>query len=424
MLFAATAIVANIAAVGVVRALSDETVIGPASERNLKHYLALLAVEAGTPPSPAGIAAVEAATGARVRVESEGGAVVAGDDLPSWRDLEAARASRRFFPERLWLRYDGRLALTYAAGGWRYAFFTPLTHSGFSRAIPFGLAAALLVVLLAAHWAARRLFRPLDELDRAMQKLGDGDLTVAIEKPRVRELASLAEAFNAMGTRIRSLIAARDRLLGDVSHELRSPLARMKLALELMPPSAPREDLQDDVRRLESIVAQLLDGARFDQEGTALTRTRCDLGELIEGAIADARIPANQMELELPKPAPQASVDARWLKVVVRNLIDNALKHAATTGRPPRPVRVALTSDDGHAQIVVQDHGRGIAEADVGRVFDPFFQVDEARTGGGAGVGLGLSLCKKIVQAHRGTITLQSALGQGTTVTVRLPLAP
>jgi signal transduction histidine kinase len=277
----------------------------------------------------------------------------------------------------------------------------------------------IVVVVVIAHIRLLRLLMPLRSLADGVSRLTRGDLNVVISGSSRDEFATLTSGFNQMVARVREMIGARDQLLLDVSHELRSPITRMKVALELLPETDIRDRLASDVREMEAMVTELLELERL-REGRTIRREQVDVVLLASNVVASfaGREPQVQMAA-ISVPRALASVDARMLSLVIRNLVDNAVTHSSPDSGP---VTVTVVGDDACVELSVSDEGPGIPESDAGQVFEPFYRVDRSRSRLTGGYGLGLSICKRVVEAHGGTIRLEAKQPRGTTFVVRLPI--
>ena len=286
---------------------------------------------------------------------------------------------------------------------------------------------------IAAAVLGSSLARPLERLARTARALGAGDLSARTGLRRRDELGTVAQAFDEMADRVAALLRAQTELLANVAHELRTPLARIRLALELAAEGdaeAQRSSLAEiaeDLDELEGLVADVLASARMelarDKAPGAAPPLR--LAELDPVALAEgvaerfrSRYPSRPLEVEAGSSLPLVLGDAGLLRRVLQNLVDNARKYAPG----PSPIRIRLLRRGGGGLgIDVVDQGEGIAPEDLARLFTPFFRADRSRTRATGGVGLGLSLARSIVEAHGGTLTAESAPGAGTIMKVTLP---
>jgi len=276
---------------------------------------------------------------------------------------------------------------------------------------------ALLVLMIAvvvtAHFVLKRLLRPLRTLGDGVARLSEGELDVVLPNPTRDEFGTLTEAFNQMVARVRSMIGARDQLLLDVSHELRSPLTRLRVALELLPDADDTRNMKADLAEMELMIAELLELERL-RDGRGIEPAPQDLVAVVR----DAMTAFPGVRLVSAPPEAIASVDREKMQTVVRNLLENAVKYSLTDSRP---VEVTIMSSADTITIRVSDDGPGIPPADLPHLFEPFFRVNRSRTKLPGGYGLGLSICKRIVEAHGGTITAANHAGRGAAFVVTLP---
>jgi signal transduction histidine kinase len=217
--------------------------------------------------------------------------------------------------------------------------------------------------------------------------------------------------------RVREMIAARDQLLLDVSHELRSPLTRMKVALEMLPRSEQRTGMATDVAEMERMIAQLLELERL-RGSRSVTPVRQDLVPILrevaygfENRPPGVRVVSTLRELPL-------DVDADKVRMVFRNLLDNATKYSLPQSAP---VELSAVQNGDTVVVRVTDQGPGIPENDRQRVFEPFFRVDRSRTKRTGGYGLGLSICKRVMEAHGGSISVDADYHQGASFVLTFP---
>jgi two-component system, OmpR family, sensor kinase len=298
--------------------------------------------------------------------------------------------------------------------------------------------ATLLIVLLvgalgaAAAVVGRSLARPLERLARTAQAFGAGDLGARTGLARQDELGAVARAFDEMAGRVEKLVLAQTELHANVAHELRTPLARIRLALELAEsgdPGVARESLAEiaqDLAELEGLVDDILASARMDlARGTAslgappLHRATLDVAQVVGGSAERLRHrhPDRALELELEPALPPVEGDAVLLRRALDNLLDNARKYS----RPGTVIRLRASRRTPGVAIEVVDSGEGIPAQDLARLFTPFFRGDKSRTRSTGGVGLGLSLARRIAEAHGGTLTAESTPAVGTIMTLALP---
>lgn len=306
-------------------------------------------------------------------------------------------------------------------GEYRYLFALKSGRTAFgTESTTEGIADALFMIILLAcvYFATRHLLRPVRVLSEGVERLRRGDRNIEMQTRRTDELGQLMISFNEMAGTVRERIRARDQLLADVSHEIRSPLTRMRVALEMMPDGAAKASVIEDIAETEAMISELLETERLDSPHGGLTRAPADLTELVKES-ADLRADqAPGVELEgLGRPI-VVTVDAERIRLVLGNLLTNALRHSDPEGPP---VRVALQVSEEEVLLEVRDWGEGIGQEDLPRVFEPFYRVDRSRSKDTGGYGIGLSLAKRIVEAHGGVISIDSRVGEGTSVRASLP---
>jgi two-component system, OmpR family, sensor kinase len=300
-----------------------------------------------------------------------------------------------------------------------------------SRAALF-LGATLLALAVITLPGARLITRPLERVRDAARRLGAGDLSARSGIRRSDEVGELSRAFDDMADRVERLVRSERQLLADVSHELRTPLARMRVALDLAAEGdlararTYLEEIRADADELERVVDDVLAAARLEVWAgggeVPLRRQRVAASEVVGRAAERFRQahPGRVLEERLEEGLPEVEADPALLRRVLDNLLDNA----ASYSEPPAPVVVAVARGAGGSlQVEVRDRGIGVDAADLPRVFTPFFRTDRSRARRTGGVGLGLVLAKRIVEAHRGAIAFESEAGKGTTVRFTIPAA-
>jgi signal transduction histidine kinase len=305
------------------------------------------------------------------------------------------------------------------------ALVQPAVHAGIDvgKAHAMLLASSLIIVfgvVLLTQRVLQHLLRPLRELNDGVTRLGEGELSVNIPRSTSDEFGALTDAFNQMAARVREMIVVRDQLLVDVSHELRSPLTRLKVALELMPDDAQRVRLSREVAEMERMITGLLELERL-RAGRGVTLVRQDIVPLVRdvaGTFED-RAPGIEVTIEGAR-AVMLDVDAEQLRTVLRNLLENAAKYSLPDSHA---IRVSVSNNGNGVVIRVADDGAGIPGEDAERIFEPFFRVDRSRSKESGGYGLGLSICKRVMEAHGGRISVEKTNGRGASFVLSFPQA-
>lgn len=287
---------------------------------------------------------------------------------------------------------------------------------------------AALLVSLGGWFLTRRAFKPLNDVIKTAQRISSGDLSHRIEPSRAnQEIRELAQSFNQMIARLEASFQQIRDFTDNVSHELRIPLAILKGQTELglrrlRSEQEYREVLQsnlEEIQRMEKIVERLLFLSRADRGEIPVNYSLVDLNGLLEKVCAQYEVIACKKDIQIKwsddGPLSVAG-DELLLRELIMNLVQNAITHTSEGGT----VALSLGKEKDYARILVADTGIGIPEHEIPRIFDRFYQVDKSRSSQGS--GLGLSICKWIVEAHKGRIVVESRLGQGSRFTVFLPL--
>lgn len=291
----------------------------------------------------------------------------------------------------------------------------PTRSSGdhFRRFLGF-LALLALVIALGCLPLARRITRRLQRLQDGVEQLGAGDLSARVEVSGRDEVARLAGAFNRAAERIEGLVQRQRRVLASASHELRSPLARIRMTLGLLETDdAERQGWVDgaigDVTELDKLIEHLLLTARLESTGPVVDPLPVDLLEL-------ARDEADRTGAQLSGDPVTVAGDPTMLGLLVRNLLENARRHGGGS-----QVDVTLTSAAERAELTVADRGPGIPEQERERIFEPFYRPAGHREGADGGVGLGLALAREIARHHGGDVQHRPRDGGGSLFVVSLP---
>jgi len=235
---------------------------------------------------------------------------------------------------------------------------------------------------------------------------------------RMDEIGQVGRAFNHMTSRVEQMLNDHDRLMADVSHELRSPLARMKVALELLPEGDKRDQIAADIREMEALTSALLERERIKSRTAQLHHDEFELVATARSVVESFRDTGPGVELSQAPDALLIRADEALIKVLLQNLMDNAVRFSLDDSAA---VRVRIEAMEGSVEITIEDDGCGIPDELAERVLEPFVKLDPSR-GHRNGYGLGLNLCQRIVQAHSGDIRLEPRNPRGTRVTVELPV--
>jgi signal transduction histidine kinase len=280
------------------------------------------------------------------------------------------------------------------------------------------------LVILLCYGFAYHLTSPVRRLRAAVECFGRGDFAARAETNRKDELGQLATSFNLMADRIQTLLSAERRLLLDISHELRSPLARLGVAVELARTGEDRESMLDRIQkeadRLNELVAELLQVTRVEGDPSMqkMETVRLDelLGDLVYDSLLEAKAKDCTLLLKAPIPVTLTG-DEELLRRAIENVIRNAIRYAP----PGSPIDIELSRIGDVAQISVRDYGPGVPEEALPRIFDPFYRVDSDRNRMSGGLGLGLAIARRSVELHKGKLTARNA-HPGLLTTIELPV--
>jgi signal transduction histidine kinase len=287
--------------------------------------------------------------------------------------------------------------------------------------------AAVLVSWLVSVLLARRLSDPIRAMERATRRIAAGDLDVRVggesdEKRLADEVGRLAQSIDHMAARLKHLESARARFIGEISHDLRTPLTAIKGLLVNLVDAAEQDErpsleiAERETDRLIRLVNQLLDFSRWQDGRLSLDRCPIDVGQVARDAVSLYMGRAHHrnvaLNAEVPTDLPTVSADPDRLQRVILNLLDNAIRFTPGAGR----VTLTVKRCDGEIEVCVRDTGRGMSEEEQSRVFEPYYR------GAGGGVGLGLAIARAIVEAHAGRMGVESVPGEGSQVWFTLPI--
>ncbi|MGB0716435.1 MAG: ATP-binding protein [Phycisphaerae bacterium] len=359
------------------------------------------------------------------------GRVVDGRFKAIMEDVDMERP-RRFRRQGRFVRYHERVT---SAAGRRFDILMEIdTRSWFSwrrltiLLIPFGSAAVALAIV--SLLLARGLTSPVLKIRNAVRRFADGDLEQRISPAfgrRRDELAQLARDFDTMAERISALLTAQRRLLQDVSHELRSPLARQAVAIELVRgqfgeghDSTSLDRVEREHGRLDDLVSELLTLTKLEGTPEAIERNPIPLIELIEEVVDDATFECSKRGVTVVLEQPVAC-DVFGVREVLRRAFENIVRNGVAYSGGEVVVSMALRNGDVVTRVV--DHGPGVPENELHKVLTPFYRTSTARDRRSGGVGLGLAIADRAVRWHGGTITLHNTADEGLAVDVALPVA-
>ena len=306
-----------------------------------------------------------------------------------------------------------QVAVKLSDGQW-LSFATALPQGAPSVSWQFIISMALmgLIVLAVATWAVRRVTAPLGVLSAAADRLGRDVTAEPLAEAGTIEMQRAARAFNRMQERLRRLIESRTQMLAALSHDLRTPLTLLRLRTEEVADADERDKMLATIGEMDEMIGTTLAFAR--DEVHAEPRRKVDIAALLASVVddmADAGLPVTMT------PAAPLIHDCQpgALKRALTNLLDNAVKYG-------KRAQAAIATVGNAIEIAIDDDGPGIPEAELARVFQPFYRVEDSRSRDTGGTGLGLAIAQSIVQAHGGELTLANRTGGGLRACIRLPV--
>ncbi len=318
---------------------------------------------------------------------------------------------------------DGVIVGTRADDG-RYAMVmvSPLRFEPWTYLPYYGI--ILLAIALLCWLLALNIGSPLRALARTVDRFGQGDLSIRARSGRRDEIGELAGSFDRMADRIETLLTAERRLLQDISHELRSPLARLGFAAELVRTAPDRDQavsrLRKEISRLSDLVGAMLQMTRAEGDPASSDRREFALDRLVSDVVEDCRVEAAARQCEIVfnrNGSVPVTGDAELMRRAVENVVRNAIQFSPEGAA----VDVTLEARDGAAKIGVRDRGAGVPEDQLARIFQPFFRVDDSRNEATGGIGLGLAIAMRAVNLHSGRIEAKNER-PGLRVTITVPL--
>ncbi|MCC7355036.1 MAG: HAMP domain-containing protein [Anaerolineae bacterium] len=301
--------------------------------------------------------------------------------------------------------------------------------SAVNRSLLLGALIACLAAVLVTVGLSSRIVRPVEQLTAAVQRMERGDLTARVSVDTQDEIGQLGHAFNAMAGSLAQQEQLRRNMVGDVAHELRTPLTNLRGYLEaardglLTPDGALVDNLYEETMLLNRLVADLQELALADAGQLALVRQPVSMVRIVEQAVTMLRPQADAKGLallvNLPSDLPPIDADPERVGQVLRNLLNNAIAHTPRAGE----ITVIARKVNQEVVVSVHDTGAGIAPEHLPHIFDRFYRADKSRARRTGGAGLGLAIVKQLVEAHGGSLTVESEPGRGSTFTFTLPVA-
>jgi signal transduction histidine kinase len=327
------------------------------------------------------------------------------------------------------LIHSSHQEIRYESGRYRGNFVIRITNPLYSiifvtqhdRDLPslwkqlFKTLVGILLVLGLLYLLIRWMISPLKQIQQSITRIGSGELDHRIAIKRNDEFGKLSNEINAMADDIKNMLEAKRQLLLAISHELRSPITRAKVALSLMEDCEFKDGLQQDMEEIELMISELLEAERFNNRHQVLNLSNTNINQLISYTITK-HYPNESIIQKLDHSIAAQSLDEARLQFVIKNLISNALKHRK---QATDKINITTYQTKNQCCLTIEDHGKGIPEKHIPYLTEPFYRVDPSRQRETGGYGLGLYLVKMIVEAHHGELIIESQEKLGTKVSIR-----
>ena len=298
-----------------------------------------------------------------------------------------------------------------------------------NRSLLLGGSMAIVIALLLTFILSRRLSSPIGVLANAARRLGRGDLSQRVQFQGKGEVGVLAQAFNSMAADLEHAEQLRRNLVADVAHELRTPLSNIQGYLEairdrvMKPNAATIRSLNEETALLSRLVDELQELSLAEAGELKLVYQVEDIANVVKQAVTSwqPQVAAKEisLSLDLPDNLPLVNIDRQRVNQVLHNLLENAVAHTHKGGT----INVAAMTQGDWVEVCVSDTGEGIPAEDLPNIFERFYRVDRSRARATGGTGLGLTIARRLVEAHGGQITVQSELGKGSSFSFTLPIA-
>jgi len=382
---------------------------------NAVHYCDLMIGEFGNPPDTIMASGLADRLGMRIRIESPDYVWASDTAIPPVEDLELQDFDV-IGGTRIELQRGVGLCVDLHRGTNHFLFILDSEWELYEAQFMIYqiiIFSTITIVILLVFMAIRWLLHPIRVLHEGVRQVGCGNLEYEIRSNRSDELGELVNSFGTMTERVKEMLHARDQLLLDVSHELRSPLTRARVGLEFMKEGTARDGVRDDITEMETMITELLESHRLNSRFGKLNLQPTNISALVREVYTEFESQKPGLKLlSLPEEV-MLNVEPERTVTLFKNIIANALKYSDADGCP---VEISIRRNQAEVIVVVQDFGSGIPEKELPYIFEPFYRVDKSRSKETGGYGLGLSMCKKIMEAYGGDIEITSKADAGTTV--------
>jgi signal transduction histidine kinase len=276
----------------------------------------------------------------------------------------------------------------------------------------------IIVVFIITYLFIRKILSPVNELSKGLREAAEGNLDYQVAVTTNDQLGYLSRSFNRMASKLKERKEARDQLLRDISHELRSPLTRIKIAMEFISADQNKTSIADDISEMEYLINEILEAERFNVSGFHPLIEKMNVNELLMTIKNKYHKTKPGIILKDINEERCILSDKKRLLKCLTNITENAQKYSA---HQTKPVEITLAEESQYLNILIKDYGIGVAKEEIPLIFEPFYRTDKSRNKKIEGYGLGLTICKKIITALKGKIEIESELGKYTIVKLSLP---
>ena len=382
---------------------------------NIAQYLVYVARDIGSPPDLSKAQQLSESLSFELSIRGPDVDWHSHAQIPALQQLQLETAPAPYQAFRV-AHYRGHNYAQLEQGEYLYLFVIGRPFDAGRSPRGLWLLLVILSSLIILFLLIRSSLKPLKAIDNSIKRIAVGDLDSVLEPGGSGEFKRLAEGINDMTAQIRSMLESKQQLLLAVSHELRSPITRARVNLELLPEHPSQQAIREDLQEMEALISQILESERLNQKHSVLNRSDFAMDELVNDILSQY---FSQQKIDTRLTSQMIHGDRTRLGLLVKNLLDNALKYSADSNKPPQ-IRLSATASD--IVLEVEDHGSGLTEREIQHITEPFYRLDPSRQRSSGGFGLGLYLSRRIVEAHQGRMTFHSQPGQGTRVHVEIPL--
>jgi len=383
------------------------------TRNNLSRYVEYLVDDIGVPPNIN--VAKKISDSALIEI-----AIIYGDRI--WKskpDLTFPEGVKEAINRPQFLHQDHAQFYFLSRGPFTFVFSIPDSRRyEFHPYLPFLLLGMISLILFISYKTVGKLFRPIQWIKEGAQRISQGDLSYRLPENGEDELGELTIEINHMAEEVQKLLEAKRQLLLAISHELRSPITRATVTLEFIQDEKIRESLRQDLESMEKLTQELLETEKLSSGHSQLNRKNENLRVLVDEVIkenfAEQR---SKIHFQADSKELVASVDVVRIKLVIKNLIENAFRHQ----REGQAIDLSLQKVDAQIVFSVKDYGVGIAPEHLPYLMQAFYRADASRQRKTGGYGLGLYLCRLVIEAHGGKIDIESRVNEGTCVRFSLP---